>query len=503
VLTKLVHRWEREASVYSVELEALAGDTIFRPLRRTPRPIQASVLTGFVTGPEGQDIHCNEMGYVKVHFPWDREQPPTDNASHWIPVMQDNTGTSLGIPRVGWEVAVQHVDGDPDRPAILGRLYNGADPFPEPLPAGKTRTTLKSLSSPVNGGGGEGGAPTGLGLGPGVGGAGTVAANEILFEDAAGSELIYIQAQKDLNAVIAHDKTENVLHDELNEIDRDEVIEIGGNHDMIVGGDRSLSVHGSQKLTVDGDRRRKVGKSETVAIGGDRVTKIGSIHSRRIATTDKTATGSLNETVGALDLEASLKPNKISAGQVESLTVGGALIEAAAGKKQETVSTLRLETIGGLLLTSSLNEINVNVGTTRTSNVGGMWLTSAAKHVLYKSDTTHTQTIGASGLYLSPLALRVKISPQEKSESSSAEKTSESSSAEKTSESSSAEKKPQASSAEKKSADSSAEKKPLSSLSLEDKKISIVGKQLLIKADAIEFCNDQVQNNPETKGGHP
>src|SRR5262249_12349836 len=149
VITSVEHAFHVERGGYSAGFGALDAKVPFRPPRRTPVPTLPNPLTGFITGPEGEDIHTDEYGRVKVHFHWDRGFPPDDTCSHWIPVVQDNTGHSTAMPRIGWEVLCQFLEGDPDRPVVLGRVYNAEDTFPAKLPDEKTHSALKSLSSPT------------------------------------------------------------------------------------------------------------------------------------------------------------------------------------------------------------------------------------------------------------------------------------------------------------------------------------------------------------------
>ncbi|MBW2525797.1 MAG: type VI secretion system tip protein VgrG [Deltaproteobacteria bacterium] len=373
VLTRVEHDWERVERPYSNEFEAMPGAVAFRPEQRTPRPVVENPLTGYVTGPPGSEIHPDEMGRVKVHFPWDRLQRKDDACSHWVPVVQDNTGESVAIPRVGWEVLVGFLEGDPDRPVVLGRVYNGADLPPEKLPDGKTRSTFKSYSSPlpVSGGSGSTGLPEGVGLGPGGGDPSmTSAANEILMEDAAGAELIRIQAQRDQDVVVANDKTENVLNKETNAIDGNEDVSIGVDHDAVVGEHRSLTIQGDQILSVLGNRLRKVDFNDTIDVLGLRTTIIGGMHIRRVATYDDTNVDALIECVGGCDVELSLKPNTINAGQFQSLTVGGLIFEGTLDTKEETAQTHRTELVGGALKVHTNATFDLGAAATRTTTVG-------------------------------------------------------------------------------------------------------------------------------------
>jgi type VI secretion system secreted protein VgrG len=350
-VVRMTHDYDRtkdHGAKLEVELEAIPADVLFRAPVVTPRPIVTNPLIGHVTGPEGADIHTDELGRVKVHFPWDRYQPQNDNVSHWIPVLQDNTGHSAAIPRVGWEVVVAFVDGDPDRPFVLGRVYNAEDVFPEPLPANKTKTALRSLSSPGRDG-----------------------QNEIWIEDAAGRELMSIQAEKDQNVLVDNDKREKVGTTEENTVIKDEVIQIGANNTVTVTGPKIVTVDGNQSITVGGSRSRKVGTEDQTTVAGARSMKVGSSHLRRVGGFDNAGvkTG-FSDTVGGVDVELSLKENATNAGAFQSLTVGGAVVEVAGQGKREKAERIRLETIGAKLITSVKKGFELNVSLGRKTTVG-------------------------------------------------------------------------------------------------------------------------------------
>ena len=369
--------------------------------------------TCFLASPAGSEIHPDVMGCVKVRFPWDRLQPPDDQCSDWVPVMQDNTGNSLAIPRVGWEVLVGFRDGDPDRPMVMGRMYNGADLPPESLPEGKTRTTFKTLTSPSPMGAAGGGALTSGSRGndPGM----TAAANEILIEDAAGSELISMQAQRDQNVAVANDKTENVLNRETNAIDGNEQVSIGSNHDTVVGEHRSATVQGDQLWSVLGNRLRKVGLDDTIDVLGMRSTVISGMHFRRVGTYDTVSVDALAELIGGCNIELSLKENVINAKRFCSLTVGGAVVEATFDKKEETAKTRRTELVGGTLRVSTDATYDLNAAVSRATTVGGTMKVDAAGKILLEGSSTWSLSTaqgsfeGASSIVLQAGSSEVSI----------------------------------------------------------------------------------------------
>jgi type VI secretion system secreted protein VgrG len=338
-----------------VAFEAQPAEISFRPPRVTPSPKITNPLIAHVTGPEGEDIHTDTFGRVKIHFPWDRHQAKDDNASHWVPVMQENTGTSAGIPRIGWETVVGFVAGDPDRPFVLGRVYNGKDLFPEPLPANKTKSALRSLSSPSRDG-----------------------HNEIFMEDAAGREIIAIQAERDKNVVVARNKKEDVQNLEENTVVKDETINIGANQTVTVKKQQITAVDGNQSITVAASRTRKVKAADQVTVAGSRTVNIGSVHLRTIGGFDNTSEKkTLSETTGGAEIEVSLKANETNASMLQTLTVGGAVVEIAGQGKEEKVELLRVETVGAMLITAVKEQFALKALKKRATKIGATLLAKA------------------------------------------------------------------------------------------------------------------------------
>lgn len=233
-------------STYNNDFECIPSSVTYRPPHKSIRPIVEGVQTAFVVGPSGDEIYTDEYGRVKVQFHWDKEGQRDENSSCWIRVSQGWAGPSWGmmfIPRIGQEVIVDFLEGDPDRPIITGRVYNGENMPPYALPDDKTKSTIKSDSS--------------------LGGGGS---NEIRFEDSKGNEEIYVHAQKDMNEKIENNMSTSV----------------GANQTISVGGDRSISVKGNQTVKVnknetieiDGDRNRKVKGNDYIVIDGNHGTAI-------------------------------------------------------------------------------------------------------------------------------------------------------------------------------------------------------------------------------------
>ena len=364
VVTVVTHSWRRAQDGFSVGFEALTASTVFRPPVETPVPTLMNPLSGFVTGPAGADIHTDPWGRVKVHFPWDRLQPKDDNCSHWIPVLQDNTGRSSAMSRIGWEVLCHFLEGDPDRPVVLGRVFNAADPFMEDLPDKKTRTSLMSMSSPRSKDG-----PTGY--------------NMIRFDDVAGGEAIDIHAQKDQNVVVDNDQREQVDSMEARLVKGNELVKVGVDQRSVITVDSVNKVDGNQKVTIGGSRKVKVKGTHTDNVGKDQTLTIGGAHKRTMGTDDNVTTAKdLIETIGGVVLEGSVKTNTATGGKTSILAVGGAIVEIARKGKSEGTSKARAELVGGVVFSKAGDTMGTRAERSRATVVGAAYKVTALKEIL-------------------------------------------------------------------------------------------------------------------------
>jgi len=234
---------------WSMECRARRSDVPFRPALSTPKPKVSGVETAMVVGPQGDEIHTDEFGRVRVHFHWDRLSQMNDDSSCWVPVSHPWAGTGFGgmnIPRVGQEVVVDFVGGDPDRPLVVGRIYTATRPVPFKLPENKTQSGWKSNSTNETGG-----------------------YNEIMFEDLAGKELVRMQAEKDLHRLVKNDEEDTVGHDRTREVKHDE--------DVTIGNNRAHRVVANERI--------HIGQNQQISIGINRATSVGSIDSTIVGDT--------------------------------------------------------------------------------------------------------------------------------------------------------------------------------------------------------------------------
>lgn len=221
---------------YRNSFSAIPWDATYRPALEHPKSHIHGGQTALVTGPAGEDIYCDAYGRVKVKFHWDRRDAGGDKSSCWVRVASNWAGLNHGavtVPRVGMEVAVTFLEGDPDQPLIYGCLAHVETPVPYPLPLNKSRSVFRSQTTP----GGEG-------------------YNELHIEDSKGHEKIYIRAQRDLEQLILNDDTTSVGNDRREAINRDRHLNVGNDqfsqvarhNSRTTGGDETINVHGNGTL---------------------------------------------------------------------------------------------------------------------------------------------------------------------------------------------------------------------------------------------------------------
>jgi len=221
----------------------------FRPALCHPKPKVLGSQTAVVTGPAGEEIHCDEYGRVKVQFHWDRHGQADDKTSCWLRVSSSWAGDRYGgiaIPRVGMEVLVTFLEGDPDQPLVTGCLYHKEHQVPYDLPANKTRTVFKTLSSP--GGGGY---------------------NELRIEDRKGAEQIYLHAQRDWDENIEHDQKIRVGHERHDTVEANSYSEFRAEEHRTTHADRKTEIRANDHLTVGNSQHLKIGTGQFIEAGNE------------------------------------------------------------------------------------------------------------------------------------------------------------------------------------------------------------------------------------------
>jgi type VI secretion system secreted protein VgrG len=296
---------------YSNHFTCIPDDVPFRPARVTPKPTVQGPQTAIVVGRSGEEIYTDKYGRVKVQFHWDREGKRDENSSCWVRVSHPWAGKGWGavaIPRIGQEVIVDFLEGDPDQPIITGRVYNAEQMPPYGLPAGGVVSGLKSNST--KGGGGY---------------------NEFIMDDTKGNELIRVHGQYDMDSTIEHDLREHVLHDRSRDVTNNETFTIGNDQTETIGGNQTLSVAKNRTRTVTQNeivtvaltRTHSVGINEAITIGAAQEVTVGTTRMVTVGINQDVNIGSnLSESIGKNHEDSVGDNRKTSIGKDETLQVG-------------------------------------------------------------------------------------------------------------------------------------------------------------------------------------
>jgi type VI secretion system secreted protein VgrG len=343
LLTQVVHEMQSnmyetdgdDGTHYSNSFHCIPASVPYRLPRTTPKPIVQGPQTAVVVGPAGEEIFTDEHARVKVHFFWHRHDQEDENAGCWIRVASIWAGQNWGgihIPRIGQEVIVEFLEGDPDRPIITGRVYNASQPPPYDLPTNKTQSGIKSRSS-------LGGTPDNF--------------NEIRFEDKIGEEEMYIHAEKDQNTVVENDQGI--------EVGRDRKEEIGRDRSLLVGRDKSETIKRDKAIKVEGDHGEGIKGAMTINVGGTLTETVAKKYTETVndsmeLNVDKVMT----VTVGDNYAQTVSKDSSEDVSGNKDSKIGKDLNEAVQGKATVEISKDLSETIGGKHDTSVTKESSVN-----------------------------------------------------------------------------------------------------------------------------------------------
>ncbi|OLQ84312.1 type IV secretion protein Rhs [Vibrio ponticus] len=242
------------ATTYSNQFKVIPANKSWRP-QPQPKPQVDGPMVAIVVGPEGEEIYCDEHGRVKVHFPWDRYSPGNEQSSCWIRVSQGWAGSQYGfmaIPRIGHEVIVSFLHGDPDQPIITGRTYHATNAPPYTLPDHKTKTVLRSETHQ-----GEG-------------------FNELSFEDQVDTEKVYLHAQKDFAADVLNDHSTHIKHDKHLVVENDCFTQVDNNQHLVVTGESCAQIKADKTEVIDGSAHQKIGKLYALQSGNEVHIKSGA-----------------------------------------------------------------------------------------------------------------------------------------------------------------------------------------------------------------------------------
>ncbi|MGD9169063.1 MAG: type VI secretion system tip protein TssI/VgrG [Candidatus Thiodiazotropha sp.] len=338
-----------QGPLYLCECSCMDSKEGFRSARSTPKPMVQGPQTAVVVGPSGEEIYTDEYGRVKVQFHWDRYGQKDENSSCWVRVAQVWAGKNWGaihIPRIGQEVIVDFLEGDPDRPIITGRVYNADQMPPYGLPANMTQSGIKSRST--KGGSGDN-------------------FNEIRFEDKKGTEQLYVHAEKNQDNIVENNETTSVGNDRTEKVGHDESITIGN--------DRTESVGKNETITIGVDRTETVGSNESVSIGSNRSVNIGSNKSETVGV-NKT------ETIGAA--------KALSIGAGYQVTVGAGMNETVGASKAMQVGSSLSEMVG--------SDRSVSVGKNQATTIGDSDTLTVGKNLVIEAGDSVTIKTGKASI---------------------------------------------------------------------------------------------------------
>ena len=305
---------------YENTFTCVPSDVSQRPPLITPRPTIRGLQTAMVVGPSGEEIHTDESGRIKVQFQWDRLGQKDDKSSCWIRVGQTWAGPGWGalfIPRVGQEVLVDFLDGNPDRPMVVGAVYHGTNTPPYALPGEKTKSTLKSNSSP--GGGGY---------------------NEFRFEDKKNNEEVYLRAQKDLFVEVLNDAKRTVGNDDLLDVVNDRTVHVGNNRSTTIDKDDTLAVKQNRTVTIDGDESITVVKTETVTVTDDTTVALGKNVALSVAqNVSSSVDGDVATTIAGKSETAISGDQTVDVSGALTVTIGGDHADETSGERKIKAAT--------------------------------------------------------------------------------------------------------------------------------------------------------------------
>lgn len=325
------------STFYSNRFVCVPDSMQYRPARQTPRPRLVSIQTAVVVGPKGEEIYTDEHGRVKVQFHWDREGRHDENTSCWIRVSQSHAGRGFGgidIPRIGEEVIVSFVEGDPDRPLITGRVYHKESVPPFALPGEKTRSGMKTKTYKGKG------------------------FNELSMDDTPGKEQIRIHGQYNMDTVVENDETHTIHNNRTKKVDVDETMTIGNNQKLDVGVNKTVKVGTNHDETVGANQTVNVGANQTNTIGANQSTTVGSNQSNTVAMMK-------DESVGISSSESVGVAKSVSVGVALSLSVGVMMSTTVGTSSSEEIGTSSSENIGTKKSITAGEEISLVCGASK------------------------------------------------------------------------------------------------------------------------------------------
>ncbi|MRG90896.1 type VI secretion system Vgr family protein [Polyangium spumosum] len=371
---------DAQAEPFHVEIECACrgrgsdvAESRYRPARRTQKPRIVGAQTAFVTAEpsaRGSEVNLggpSALGCVRVRFHWDTDEKrlAKEPSSKWVRVSEPFArGGQGGIwhPRVGCEVIVEFEDGDPDRPFVTGRVYNGKN---RPAQTNPTHSTMWSLSTPGGG-----------------------VRNEISFEDTAGSERIYTNAGKDMVTNVGSERVENVGADALMTVGASNTEEIGGNQTIQIGANDTLSVGANQTETIGANQVRMIGGSRLMIIGGNEARETGASHANIVGGALKeNVAGDVGETYGATRTTSIAASFTETYGATRDQTVGAIVLQDYGGNQTTNIGGARTIHAGAVLGALVGGNHDTEIGGSETVNVGAATIHVAAGPITHQASS--------------------------------------------------------------------------------------------------------------------
>ncbi len=363
---------------------------------RPSPPIRVKVFgiePATTTGPAGQEIHVDDLARVKIRFPWDRSGRTDDTSSTWIRTQQMNMGGAMILPRVGWEVPVAYVDGNPDRPFVLGRLYNATAVVPYGLPGASATTTFQSATSP-------GGRTT----------------NEVRMGDGAGGMEMFLHAQKDQTVTVGGSSDATIGADDTHDVTLSYGVAVTGSQTTSVGASQSVDVGTIYGTTAKGARSETVGGMELVKVTANRVVAakgsyselVGGVYGIQCNQSNTEVVATFSQLIGGtLNLAAGLGTGDTVAAARTELVAGGRSIAASKDSSESVIGAKSLtagatkEKSDGTVVTSTNVAGKISVGGAAKMKAGDLFVIDAASITIDVSGSLKTPSFKIGGGKLS------------------------------------------------------------------------------------------------------
>ena len=345
---------------YANRFLALPADVPATPEPATPHPRIDGAQVALVAGPAGEEIHTDEYGRIKLWFPWDRRAKKDGSDSCWVRVTQNWAGAGWGgqvIPRIGMEVMVSYLDGDPDRPVVTGVVPNARQKVPYDLPGNKTKMVLRSNTHKGDG------------------------FNELSFEDEKGQENMFFHAQKD--------QTTRVLNDRIKRVDRHEVAAVGRNRAVEVGGNQKHEIGGSMNTVVGGTGASALALMAGVAgLAGHTaglMQQAGEVAGGAVPGLDLFAGSLASSALGFLGAGGLSSRGRVVGGDSDRADAGRSLGDAGSGMGQAAANLFPLPGVMNTIIGSFKSDtIGIaraeQIGVSKVTNVGATSLESVGKY---------------------------------------------------------------------------------------------------------------------------